>query len=571
MSSTSAGNENSPRSEWQVGDWRVHPRQNELLRKGETARLEPKAMQVLVHLAERAGEVVGREELLSAVWPGVVVGDDTLTQAIIKLRKALGDDAHRPKFIETISKSGYRLIAPVERVGKALPAAQPRKSFLRRNRVAIAVAGGVVAIAIGSLLVFPEIARTVGMPWPIVVDQTPARFPISLPIVAVLPLANLSGDPKRDYFTDGLTEDIIGALGRFSGLRVISRNSVEPFKTRPATPKAVRDELGVRYVVTGSVREADGRLRVAVELSDAEKGTVLWSDRLEGEGKAVFDIQDRIVKNIVGTLAVQVTGRETERAASKPPEDLEAYDLVLRARALLENSDRVGNRRARELLAKALEKEPNYAEAHVVLANAEFNRSVFGWTENPPEAMNRAIQLAQRAVVIGDQGAQSRAHGTLGRIFVTVGRLEEALAEADRAIELNSSDAAALDARAMTLLWLGRIDEAIAAFELALRFDPGVKDVGSGFHFGIAYYMAGRHREALAIVDRTLQRHPDAAFVHAIRAAILAELGNETEARHAVAEVRRLDPFFRTDQFGSRFAQPENQARMQEGLRKAGL
>ncbi len=569
VSTLAANDAKGASPELRVGGWRVDPARNELSRGAESVKLEPKVVEVLVHLARRAGQVVGREELLSAVWPGVVVGDDALTQAIIKLRKAFGDDAHRPKFIETISKRGYRLIAPVEEGGKAV-ATRGRQSFARRNRVVIATAIGVVLVSVGALLVFPEIAKTVSMPWPIAVNE--AGLPTGgRPTIAVLPLANLSGDAKRDYFSDGMTEDIINALGRFSSVRVISRNSVEAFKGRAATPQAVKSELGARYIVKGSVREADGKLRVAVELSDAEKGVQLWSDRYDGEGKDVFGFQDRIVRNIVGALEVKVSRLEHDRAVSKPPQNLEAYDLVLRARALNLHSDRASNREARALAAKAIELAPSYAEAYVVLSGAETQRSIFGWVEDPAEGLRRAEALAQRALALEDPGAQARAHGQLGVIYATTGRHDEAQAELDRALELNPSDVLAYDARGSNLMYMGRAEEAIASLETALRFNPAGRSPGTRFGFSLAYYMQGRYRESLAVADAALARYPDLAFLHAMRAAALGQMGNTEEAGKAAAQLMRLDPYFKVELFGTRFADPRHMKHLQEGLRKAGM
>jgi TolB-like protein len=391
------------------------------------------------------------------------------------------------------------------------------------------------------------------------------------PIIAVLPLSNQSGDSTRDYFSDGMTEDIINALGRYSALRVISRNSVEPYKDRPASTQAIKGELGARYVVKGSVREADGRLRVSVELSDAETGTVIWSERYDGEGKDVFEIQDRIARNIVGTLAVKVTRLELERASRKAPATLEAYDLVLRARALVTQSDRVANRQGRALAEKALQVAPGYAEAHVVLGEAEYQRFGNGWTEDPEEAVRRAEQHCLRALAIDDPGANARAHGQLGLIYTAVGKLDQALAAADRAIELNPSDAFALDTRGATLMWLGRTEEAIAAMETAFRFNPAGRGWRSAFDRALAYYTLRRYPEALAAADAALVQHPDAAVLHVIRAATLAQTGNDDEARRAAAQVMRLAPFFSSAGFGNRFVNPQHAAHLQDGVRKAGL
>ena len=388
--------------------------------------------------------------------------------------------------------------------------------------------------------------------------------------IAVLPFANQSGDAKRDYFSDGVTEDIINALGRFSGLRVIAHSAVQAYKGRKSSNEEVSRELGVRYIVQGSVREAGGRLRVGVELSDAAKGTLLWSERYEGEGMEVFEIQDRIVRNVAGALAVKLTSLEQQRATAKPPESMEAYDLVLRARELLPRGERAMNREARALLARALRLSPNYAEAHAALADAEMQRALFGWIEDPTEALRRSEEAAQRAIALGDPGAAARAHGVLGSLYTFTGKFDSALAEADRAIELNGSDALARSLRGGILLWTGRIEESIASSEAARRFDPRFSRE-SGFNLALAYYLGGRYREAAQTAEATLRGAPELSFVVAVRAAALAQLGDVEEARRAATQVRRLDPFFKVELFGTRLVNPAHQKLVQDGLRKAGL
>ncbi|MEO7761895.1 MAG: winged helix-turn-helix domain-containing protein, partial [Casimicrobiaceae bacterium] len=360
----------------QIGDWQVDPDRNALIRSGEAVRLEPKAIEVLILLARSAGKVVGREELLATVWHGVIVGDDALTQAIIKLRKALGDSAQRPSYIETISKRGYRLIAPVAATGATTdaggaggPIAAPPA---RRRKIAV-LAGAVALTLVASVVVFDSGGR-LALPWPIGTASKGGTVAAAFPTVAVLPLVNLSGDPRRDYFSDGVTEDIISALGRFSGVRVMSRNAVQGFKGKSPSPQAIRDELGARYILRGSVREAGTTLRVAVELSDADHGTLLWSERYDGSDSEVFEIQERIARKIVGNLQVQLTQLEQQRTFTKPTDSLEAYDLVLRARSLLDPPERSTNRQARDLLARAEALAPAYAEVFTALGEAEMDR-----------------------------------------------------------------------------------------------------------------------------------------------------------------------------------------------------
>ncbi len=388
--------------------------------------------------------------------------------------------------------------------------------------------------------------------------------------IAVLPLANQSGDAKRDYFSDGVTEDIIGALGRFSGLMVISHNSVQGYKARKAAAEEIGRELGVRYIVQGSVRQAEGRLRIAVELSDAEKGIQLWSEKYDGDGKDVFEIQDRIVKNIVGVLAVKITSLEAKRRASKPVESLEAYDMVLRARELILRNERSDNREARGLGAQAIKLAPGYADGYLTLAAAEWQRAELGWIEDAEEGVRRSEALANRALAIDDPGAQARAHGRLGIIYSYRGQFEQALAEVDLAMQANPSDADAQALRGSVLLWQGKIEESIAAFETSRHFDPRISS-GASITMSLAYHMAGRYKEALAITSTSIALYQNISYLHAIRAASFVELGNIDEARAEAVQVRKMSPFFQVEQFGTRFKNPEHQAKIQNGLRKAGL
>ena len=387
--------------------------------------------------------------------------------------------------------------------------------------------------------------------------------------IAVLPLANHSADATRGYLSDGLTEDIINALGRFSGIRVIAHNTVQAYKDRTAVPDQVSRELGVRYLVQGSLRQADGRLRVGVELIDAMKGTLLWSDRYEGEGREVFEIQDRIVRNIVGALAVKLTALEEKRAAAKPPESLEAYELVLRARELMRAVERSANRDARGLIAQAIRLSPSYAEAYAARSYAEFQRAVFGWMEDPADGLRRAEEAAHRALAVDDPGANARALAMLGNIHTFTGDYEAALVDAERALQLNGSDAIAHSLRGGVLLWTGKIDESIAASEAARRFDPRLPADGM-FNLVLAYYLAGRYRDA---VQASVALEPGArtVFLRAVHAAALGQLGELEAARREADEVRRLNPFFDVKLFGTRLLNPAHREKAQEGLRKAGL
>jgi adenylate cyclase len=582
--------------EVRIGQWLLDAERNELRRDGgEAVRLEPKAIDVLRHLALRPGRVIGREELLSLVWPGVVVGDDVLTQAIIKLRKALGDESQSPRYIETIPKRGYRLIAPVgspaasasgSGTGSASGAEQKReatgatqgmratvatgtmeKEPERHSRMRFAVAA-VVLLALAGLIAMPWFLERSGTPRPAAGgERVPAS---SFPLVAILPLANLSGEPSRDYLSDGLSADLIDALGRFSGLRVMSWNAVQAFKGPKADTGAVREMLAARYVVRGSVRESDGTIRVAIELSDAERGVQLWSSRYDGQGAQLFEMLDRIVRNLVGALAVKLTDIEQQRAFTQPTDSAEAYDLVLRARALLRLQERGANREARLLLARARKMAPGYDDAWTAAGEAEFARALFGWIEDPADGVRRAQEFAHRALALPDMRAHARAYTLLASLQAQTGQPEEALTHSERAIALNPSDTGSLFRHGHALLVLGRTEDAIATFETAMRYEPR-PTIGPRTHLAWAYYIAGRYRDAVAFADMGITLLPERWQLHAVRAAALAQLGQLDEARRSAQVARRLNPRMTLEDAGTRLRIPEHAARVREGLAKAGL
>ena len=389
-------------------------------------------------------------------------------------------------------------------------------------------------------------------------------------VVAVMPFANQSGDPARDYFSDGMTEDVIGALGRFPALLVISQNAVRGFKGSASSPQSLSKELGARYIVQGSLREAAGKMRVAVELSDAQKGLVLWSERYDGEGGELFVIQDRIVRNVAASLQAKLTELEQQRVFMRPTESLEAYDLVLRARSLLDRLDRGANREARALLDRARALAPEYAEILTALGEAEVQRALYGWIEDPEEAMQRAEGLAKRALATPDARAHTRAYVLLGRIHSNLANYAEATRYADQAIAANPSDSAAMYLRGVALLYDGRIDESIIALERAIRIDPG-PNIGSAQSLALAHVLSGRFQDALARMDLLVVRFPGDVGMQAVRVTALAGLGRLDDARKAAAQLRRLSPQFRVENFGERFANPELAEKLRDGLRTAGL
>jgi adenylate cyclase len=391
---------------------------------------------------------------------------------------------------------------------------------------------------------------------------------VAPPTVAVLPFLTLNAESAADYFGDGLTEDIISALGRFSELAVLARNTVFPYKGTQLKTEEVGRALGARYLIEGSVRRGPDRIRVSVQLADATNGILLWSTQYNIEPKDIFSIQDDITRQITGALAVKLTKLEQARAAAKPPHDLAAYDLVLRGRAMMSRKSRSANVEARSLFQRAIEIDASYAAAYVALGDAYYTTLLQGWTAQPAETLQRMQNLATTA--IGLDVFNIGAHALLGRVYLSFRQYQKAIDELKVALDLNPSDAETYSWLGQALLFDGAIEDSIKAIETALRFDPNL-DVEQLWILGTAYFLAGKMAEATRTMEQLAARDSTTAHNHIMLAAVYAESGRADDAARAVADVRKLDPFFKIGSFGSLFRNPDHQAKIVSALRKAGL
>jgi len=386
--------------------------------------------------------------------------------------------------------------------------------------------------------------------------------------IAVLPLEALGAEGGSDYFADGLTEDIISALGRFRDLSVMSLGAVFAYKGKHPPPAEVGRDLNVRYVVEGFIRRGPERIRVSVSLTDTNRSAVLWSEKYEAEPKDIFAVQDQITRRISGALALRVTSLELARSAAKPASNLEAYDLVLRGRDLLSRSTRSANAQARDLFERAIALDPNYAPAYVGLGQVDMRASNLGWTQDPGEARERAEKLAQKAVTLDD--LSSSAHALLGDVAVNFGDYDRALEELRRAIDLNGSDAESYDHLVAVLLYRGDIAGAIAAGELLAQFQPELPD-STALDLGIAYILADRGADAVRILERDVDRTPGNLYANAILAAAYAAVGRQQEAEQQARGVRQRFPTFSRDRFGSALRDPSLRAKLDGALKDSGL
>jgi TolB-like protein/class 3 adenylate cyclase/Flp pilus assembly protein TadD len=386
--------------------------------------------------------------------------------------------------------------------------------------------------------------------------------------IAVLPLASLAADGKDDYFATGLTDDIITALGRFSSIAIRSPDSVAPYKGKKMSPEAVGHDLGVRYVVDGSVQHSPSRVRVTVRLTDAMRGALLWSEQYDAELKDIFAVQDDITRRVAGHLAVRVSSLELERAATKPPANLEAYDLVLRSRDLLSRVDRSANSEARGDLQRAVELDPTYAPAFVALGTADLMSVNEGWTADPSAALQRAEGMGQKAVIMDERSAG--AHALLGRVYLQRGEYDRALDQTKRAVELNPSDADAYAGLGGALVWTGDLPGAIKALETAAQLAPTLSAIDS-FHLSIAYLLTGRTNDAIGTLERSLIRNKGNQFTNVLLAAAYAQAGRPDDAKRQAATVHQLYPFFDSADFGTLFRDPKDRDMVVAALQKAGL
>jgi TolB-like protein/DNA-binding winged helix-turn-helix (wHTH) protein/Tfp pilus assembly protein PilF len=553
-----------------------------LLLDGKEIALRPKTFAVLLHLVENPNRLVSKEELFAVAWPNIAVTDDALVQSIGELRRALGDDG--PRLIKTIPRRGYRFESEVSAdpairqradapslavshaedlvLAPESKAAVPWRLFAASHWVALTVCA---ALAVGGLWLGAARERSIfGFGDGTAVKNAPIG---AKPAIAILPFENQSEDRTRDYFVDGLTQDIIAALGRFSELTVMSWNAVFPFKNRQTSPAEVGRRLAVRYQLEGHVRESEGRVRVTAQLVDTS-GRVLWSGSFDERRAELFELQDKITTEIARKLPIQVTQIEQRRALARPTENLEAYDYVLRARPALQRPERASIVQARELLRRAIALDPNYAAAYAALADTYHVATVMGWAESPTAFLGRAADLANKALSLNDGEVHARA--ILGRIHIFYRRYEQAKVEIDRAIAVNPNDADALAGRGNILMWSGQTDAAIETLELAQRIDPELNPFDRSA-LSLAYYLKQRYAAAAEQAEINLRRTEGANFSRIVLAAADAQLNRTEEAAQAVAVIRRLDPTFDAQEFGTKFLSVDDLEHLREGLRKAGL
>lgn len=495
-------------------------RDRRMLFDGDTpVALGSKGLALLQALITARGETVSKEALIDAAWPNTVVEESNLTVQIAQLRKRLGESADSETWIATVPRVGYRFVGKI--------------SIVRAEDTE---------------------------PSSILPSTASSRSP---PSIAVLPFNNMSSDPEQDFFAEGLSEDLITDLSKIPGLLVIARNSSFAYKGKPLDVRQVARELGVRYIIEGSVRRATSRVRINAQIIDSADHSHLWADRFDRDLSDVFALQDEIVGHIANALAGALPTGKTAR--SKRPHGIEAYDLFVHGRALsLLSPD--ANKEALELFGGAVAIDPDFAAAHAWVALGHIVAWLF-WSEPIELHLSQSIKAAQRAIALDPNNADARAAHGYSLIFT--GALDQGASELGRALEINPNHADAWILSSELKVYRGKAAEGIADVHTAMRLNP----YPPGYYYwilGYIQYAAGLYEDALATLSRPQTRRGGS---QRILAATLAQIGRIDEARYEAAEFMNSVPGFSIEKWASvHVILPEqDRQRFIDGFLKAGL
>jgi len=561
-----------------IEDWRVLPAEGLLTRGNETERLEPKAMEVLAYLASRPGEVIMREELERDVWHGALVGYDAVTNTIIKLRKALKDSARQPRYIATIPKKGYKLIASItypeyeESPGPVTHVSQEAVADVQQGRRprSIQRIGMLLTVLVGVVIL------SLVWLWPSAKLQNESVTPstienkAALPSIIVLPFENLGDDPKQEYLTDGITEDIITDLSRLSNLQIFASNTSYNYKGRQITPEELKAELNVDFVLKGNIRRLGDSIRVNAQLVNTTTGFNMWAQRYEKKATEVFALQNEVTQSIIKALAINLTDKEKRHLAKRSTSNLDAYDLFQEGQQLSKAGTKEANQQARELYRKAIKLDPTYGRAYGALAYIHAFNYRRGWTDSPQETLDRALALAEQAVAL--DGSIPQTYWALGYVYLMRKEFDKAETAVAQAISIAPSYADGYGLLALISNNLGHAKEAIKHITKGMQLNP-YYTWDYPYNLGCAYYLLGDYDAAIAALEKAQDRNENAVPIKLYLAASYAKANRQDDAEWAVDELQMLSPTATISHTEKTvpIAQPEIKRVFLEDLRKAGL
>jgi len=502
------------------------------LRRGTAAvALEPQVFDLLVHLVENRDRVVSKDDLIASVWGGRIVSDSTLTSRINAARTAIADNGEEQRLIRTFARKGFRFVGDVR---------TPESGDTLRNPS-------------------EALQTAIGLP------------PLDRPAIAVLPFANMSGESEQDYFSDGISEDIITALSKLRWFFVIARNSSFIYKGKAVHMKQVAEELGVGYVVEGSVRKSGDRVRITAQLNDTATGSHIWAERYDRGLADVFAVQDEITEAIVAAIEPQLYAAENFHAQRKPPDSMDAWDLVMRALSHYWRVTRQDNMVAQALLEKATAIDPHYGQALGLLASSHAFGGHMGWEDMTVTAP--IAECAASAAIRADS-EDPWAHFALGYVHLHARRFEDSLAEFELALRLNPNFSLAQGFYGLTLSYCGRWQEGDLAARRALRLSP--RDPFAATYFGIASYaqfVGGRYEEAMQLAREGIRQRADFVGAHRVLTSAAGMAGRDDIASAALQELKRAQPNISLDWIARQIPTKHEKDREHylEGFRRAGL
>jgi TolB-like protein len=514
------------------GDFTIDSERRELRRGDDLIAVEPQVFDVLQFLIANRDRVVSNDDLIEAVWHGRIVSEATVTTRMNAVRRAVGDSGERQQLIRTIARKGYRF------VGNAHDEDVPRDGTA------------------GTAQSGPELPPL-----------------MAKPSIAVLPFSNMSGDPEQEYFADGITEDLITALSQFRSLFVIARNSSFVFKDKAVDAKQIGRELGVRYLLEGSVRKSGTRVRITGQLIEASSGAHLWAGRFDGGLEDIFELQDNVTGSVVGAIGPKLEQAEIDRAKRKPTGSLDAYDYYLRGMAHLHEGSRTSVDDALHLFKRAIDLDPEFAAAYGMAAWCYNLRKWNWWMTDPAKEATDADLLARKAIALGQDDAVALCTG--GFALGHAGGEHELGARCiDRALTLNPNLADAWYFAGWLSSIIGEPDVGIERIHRAMRLNP-IALFPFSAHAAIAWahFTAERYDEATSLARKGMLEQPNFLPTLRIFAASCAMSGHLEEARGAIARVQALSPAFRIADVKSiaPYRRPGDLKRYVEALRRAGL
>jgi len=553
----------------QIGEWTFDASTHRLKNELEQIKLEPRVAQLLLCLAENEDSVVSRNQLMDKVWPGMVVGDEALTNAINKLRKAFGDNRQNPQIIETIPKVGYRLIAPVRHISPATPEQQAESIIETTTRAYRNYLTAAALITIFIALFLYVMWRQYDAS-----DQqhdTPAMNTFEKPAIAVLPFDNPGEDPRLEYFTDGVTDDIITHLAKNPDLIVVARDSTFFYKNKILDLSTIAEKLKVGHILRGSIRRNGDRFVINVQLVNTKDGTHTWAEQFSQATEDLIKVENEIARSVVAALLLRQDNNAALQPVAMPTSHTQAHDYLMLGRYhFYKFTSKAENIKAQNLFREAIELDPEYALAYAMLGWTYIFEAMNGWTDDRAAVLKRAEELASKA--IEKQPELPLPYYVRGLSFREQGEYVKALVEAETALKYDPNNANNRVLLATLLYYAGRPGVGLERIKEAMQINPH-HPYNYHFHLGQAYFVLRQYDEAIDAFQQGIASNPASERLHVWLAASFAQSGDLDSAAWEADNILTSNPEFSVTRMEEAFPfkDPAEIRHFVDGLRLAGL